>query len=503
MKRLLSLVLTLVLLLGCVSFAAAEDATPKTGGTLTLGIHITPESLWNARDNGGIYWLTYAAEQLAYYDTYKGELTYQLATDLAEDFDEKSITVTLRDGVKFHDGSALNAEAVIWNLQMYVDSGFGSNVGNPTKFEIIDDLHFKVFFDTMTIETKTSLGGAWVLSYQTYLEQEDKDYYVTHIVGTGPFKHTEYVLDSHWTFERFDEYWGGVPYLDKIVLKRIADRQALITAFVNKDIDMVYTGNETYLQTLTQYGYQPTFDTSTASINFVFPNVKAEGSPWADINVRKAVFLYGIDFDALVYAIGGDYAKHYYTYSYTYDWHHKDTDGDSLYDPAKAKEMLTEAGYPNGFDTTLYVEGRYSMEATAMQAALAQVGINANVEITDDVFDMRTKGEFEGLIMFGNQTNVNNYTEFAYQWAPEGWYKNIFAYDEAYLDIVSRCMNAATLEERTAALTEWSQALAYDYCYIVPLQTIPEYYYTQAHFHAFQESFCGTAKYNEHLWWVD
>ena len=80
--------------------------------------------------HGGAYWLTFAVEQLAYYDNYSGQLVYQLATDMQEDFEAQTITVTLRDGVLFHDGSKLDAEAAVWNLQVYYDNNNGM-IGSP------------------------------------------------------------------------------------------------------------------------------------------------------------------------------------------------------------------------------------------------------------------------------------------------------------------------------------------------------------------------------------
>ena len=502
MKKAISLLLCLLLLCGCLVPALAEDAQPRFGGTLNIGIHITPASMWPNRDNGGVYWLTYVAEQLAYYDSYTGQMVGQLATDMVEDFDNNTITVTLRENVTFHDGSPFNAEAAVWNLQLYVDSGNGLSIGNPKSFEIIDDLHFVVKFDELNLSSINSLGGAWMLSYQTYLEKGE-DCYVTDLVGTGPFVQTEYITDDHWTYERNENYWGCRPYLDRIIVHRITDRQALITSFVNGDIDMVYTGNETYLNTLSAYNYEPDFQTATASTVFACPNVLMENSPWANEDVRKAVFLYGIDFDALAFGCAGNFAKHYYTYSFDYDWHHDPADGQSLYDLDKAKSMLAEAGYADGFDTTIYVESRYPNEATGLQAALAALGIRATVEITDAVYEYRDNGGREGILLFGCQTNVNNYGHFVSYWGKDGWSNKIFAYDDELIALEDRCTAAADIEERNGYLKEWAHALAYDYVYVVPIDYVPEYYFTQSYVHGFEEAFHGTAIYDEELIWVD
>lgn len=475
---------------------------PVTGGTLNIGIHITPDSMWPNRDNGGIYWLTYAVEQLAYYDTYTGKLVYQLATDMKEDFDNNTITVTLRDNVLFHDGSKLNAEAAVWNLQMYLDSNHASSIGSPASFEIIDDLHFVVKYDKLSLESIKALGGAWIFSLKTY-QEKGEDYYVTTMVGTGPFVQTEYIIDDHWTFERNDNYWGQTAYLDKIIVHKITDRQALVTSFLNGDIDMVYTGNETYLNNLTSNGHQPEFSTPTASVIYGMVNNALPDSPWANDDVRKAVFLYGIDFDALAYSCGGQYAEHYYTYSYKYDWHHGEDDGKSLYDPARAKQMLTDAGYPDGFTTHIYSSGRQENEATALQAALKMLGIEAEIEITEAVFEYRDGGTHEGIIIVGSQTNVNNFSDFQLLWSADGWCSNMFKYSDAYLEIADKCAKAADEAERTELLKQWAHALAYDDVLVIPIDYTPEYYFTQPYVHGFQEAFHGTASYEENLIWMD
>ena len=499
MKKVFALLIALMLL--CASLPATMAEEPSTGGTLSLGIHITPASMWPNRDNGGVYWLSYVAEQLAYYDSYTGQMVYQLATDMKEDFDNKTITVTLRDGVTFHDGSPFNADAAIWNLQVYMDNN-PMAIGSPASVEKIDDLSFVVHYNEMTLQSINSLGLAWMLSKE-YYDKNGEDCYVTNLVGTGPFVQTEYITDDHWTYERNENYWGARPYLDKIIVHRITDRQALITSFVNGDIDMVYTGNESYLKTLESYGFAPDFQTATASNVFACPNVKAEGSPWADENVRKAVFLYGIDFDALAYGCAGNFAKHYYTYSFDYDWHHDPAAGESLYDMDKAKQMLADAGYPNGFSTTIYVESRYPNEAAGLQASLKMLGIDAEVVFTDEVYNLRDQGEVEGLILFGCQTNVNNYGHFVSYWGKDGWSTGILKYDDQLIALEDAATQAATIEERNEALKAWAHALAYDYVYVIPIDFVPEYYFTQSYVHGFKEAFHGTAVYNEELIWVD
>ena len=498
MKKLLTLVLALCLLL---TLAPAALAEPVTGGTLNLGIHITPDSMWPNRDNGGVYWLTYAVEQLAYYDDNKGELVYQLATDMQEDFENNTITVTLRDNVYFHDGSKLDSETAVWNLEVYRDNNAGM-IGNPVSFEIIDDLHFIVKFDSMTLETKKTLGGAWMFSLQT-AKEKGEDYYVTTMVGTGPFVQTEYIIDDHWTFERFDNYWGPKAYLDKIIVHKIADRQALVTSFLNGDIDMVYTGNESFLNNLTSHGYEPTFETATASVIYAMVNNALEDSPWANPEVRKAVFLYGIDFDALAYACGGNFASHYYTYSYKHDWHHDEEAGKSLYDPEKAKQMLADAGYPDGFKTTIYSSGRQQLESTGLQSELKKLGIEAEIEITEAVFEYRNGGDHEGLIVVGSQTRVNNYSDFELLWSANGWCNKMFKYSDEYLDTVAKCEAAGTIEERSELLKQWAHQLAYDEVLVVPIDFIPEYYFTKDFVHDFDTAFHATASYEENLIWVD
>ncbi len=502
MKKILSLVLALCLAAALVPVSLAEDATPVTGGTLKLGIHITPDSMWPNRDNGGAYWLTFAVEQLAYYDNYSGELVYQLATDMQEDFEAQTITVTLRDGVLFHDGSKLDAETAVWNLEVYYENNNGM-IGSPASFEIIDDLHFVVKYDgNMSLESIKKLGGAWMFSKKTF-DEKGEDYYVTTMVGTGPFVQTEYIIDDHWTFERFDNYWGQTAYLDKIIMYKISDRQALITSYLNGDIDMVYTGNESYLNNLTSHGYEAEFSTPTASVIYAMVNNAIEGSPWANDDVRKAVFLYGIDFDALAFSIGGNFAKHYYTYSYDNDWHHDPEAGKSLYDPELAKKMLADAGYPDGFKTTIYTSGRQQNESTGLQAALKMLGIEAEIEITEAVFEYRDGGDHEGLIVVGSQTQVNNYTDFDLLWSKDGWCNKMFKYSDAYLEISEKCRKAATIEERTELLKQWAHALAYDDVLVVPIDYLPEYYFTKPFVHDFEKAFHGTASYEENLIWVD
>ena len=119
------------------------------------------------------------------------------------------------------------------------------------------------------------------------------------------------------------------------------------------------------------------------------------------------------------------------------------------------------------------------------------------------MFEYRNGGDHEGLIVVGSQTRVNNYSDFELLWSAGGWCNKMFKYSDEYLDTVAKCEAAGTIEERSELLKQWAHQLAYDEVLVVPIDFIPEYYFTKDFVHDFDTAFHATASYEENLIWVD
>ncbi|MFX1537456.1 MAG: ABC transporter substrate-binding protein, partial [Promethearchaeota archaeon] len=180
-----------------------------------------------------------ALETLARYDD-QGLAVPYLAESWKEDAANKTITMKLRQGITFHDGTAFNAEAVKWNMDLNITQskrGFGF----VTSVDVIDEYTIKINFkqwDNTFLNNLTSFQGTQI-SPEAY-KKNGEEWAIKNPVGTGPFKFVSWQRDANKVFERYDNYWQeGKPYLDKIEFIIIADPTVQIAAFMKKEGNLV------------------------------------------------------------------------------------------------------------------------------------------------------------------------------------------------------------------------------------------------------------------------
>jgi peptide/nickel transport system substrate-binding protein len=263
--------------------------------------------------------------------------------------DGNSITLTLRQGVKFHDGSDFNAAAVKWNLDLQIEAGKATDWKSV---EVIDDYTIRVNINGYKNTILTGFGGgaAQIIS-PTAVEKNGLDWARWHPIGTGPFKFVEYERDAKLIYERNDDYWNeGLPYLDGIEFVVIADETVRSIAFQKGDIHALRASGLTAVE-LKDMGFN--YVTRSGGTFILIPDSKNADSPFADRKVRLAVS-HAIDREALAEALGYGFSSPAYqvlpgfieTAIPNLDIHEFDQD--------KARDLLTEAGYPDGFKTTIH-----------------------------------------------------------------------------------------------------------------------------------------------------
>jgi ABC-type transport system substrate-binding protein len=202
-------------------------------------------------------------------------------------------------------------------------------------------------------------------------------------VGTGPFKFDSYERDVVLKVSRFEDYWQeGKPYLDAIEAIFIIDPLTASASFEAGEADAVGGDVAKVLYDLQQKGYE-ILKTYTGAITLI-PDSKNPDSILADRKVRQAID-YAIDRDAIVKARG------FGLWTTTYQFASPDASGyikdlpARIYDPEKARQLLAEAGYPEGFDIKIIGDSSTTdKEATvAVQGFLSKVGINAQLDWVD------------------------------------------------------------------------------------------------------------------------
>ncbi len=309
-----------------------------------------------------------------------GSIVPGLAESWEISADGKVYTFKLNAGVKFHDGSDMTAADVKFSL----DRARGEDSVNAQKVlfsgidsvEVVDDL-------TVNVTLKEPNGNflfnmAW--GDAVIVAPESIDAIKQTPVGTGAFRFVEWQQGARIVLEKNADYWGTPAKLDKVVFMFISDPAAAFAAMMAEDID-VFAGFPAP-ENLPQFEADDRFKVlvgSTEGETILAMNNKDQ--ILSDVRVRKAI-THAVDRQAIINGamfgygtpIGTHFAPHHPAYV--------DLTGDSNYDPEKARMLLKEAGYENGFDTTLHLPppsyARRGGEIIASQ--LEAVGIRAKIE---------------------------------------------------------------------------------------------------------------------------
>ncbi len=364
---------------------------------------------------------------------------------LAESFDiapdGKSVTFHIRQGVKFHDGTPLNAEADKYNLETTAQSGlWGAAVLNVAiSYDIADDYTLKANFENYNYNYMTALAGlTGMIASPTALQTPATDDTISelHMVGTGPFIYDSFKPEDYVKYTKNPNYWQpGKPYLDAIVIRTIADRTVAVMSFQAGEADELATGLQlATFKMLKELGY--TITSYPLRFHFAMTWDSADpASPFSNQKVREAVH-YGVDKQTLVDGIGGGAERGFialYQMAEPGDpWYCSELPV-RHYDLDKAKQLLTEAGYPDGFQTVLHSDTFAEMNfLEALATELKGMGIDAELDVADMGRAVSMwYGGWEGLLhpgypTYDTITGLNSRwgdpTAWPSMYIPEGWH---------------------------------------------------------------------------------
>ncbi len=315
------------------------------------------------------YWTIY--ERLIYLNEETGEYEPELATSWEVSEDGTEYTFHLREGVKWHDGSDFGANDVKYTIERGIELGTG-NYPSVKSVEVIDNLTVKVILENAN---SIFLDKQWTGDCCVIKEGTDEEL-AQAPMGTGPFKFVEWVSGDHITIEAFDEYWGEQSGTEKITFKIMPEANARLMALQAGDLDAAAL-EAAGISSATSDENLTILSTPSIRVNYLGFNHKDE--IMGNELVRKAIS-HAIDKEAIVTAqLEGQgitikslvpAAKvGFYDGFEGYD-----------YDVEKAKELLAEAGYPDGFECTLSVSaGTQDLCAQVIQANLKDVGITLTI----------------------------------------------------------------------------------------------------------------------------
>ena len=346
-----------------------------------------------------------------------------LATSWEISADGKEIIFHLRKGVKFHDGTDFNADAVVFSFARQYDTThpynqyvewfmWGHLFSDIDKIEKIDNETVKLILKRPNVSILTSLAHYQVSIVSPTNAEKYKEDAFKIPCGTGPFKFVEWVKDDHITLEANEDYWQEIAKLDQLIFKVIPDPSARLMALevgevqgieypnpadfdrikANKDLVlMIQPGlNVGWLEMNTGYGYIDSNKNGICDLDSE-PLTKTPGyfEPLTKKKVRQAINM-AIDKQSIADNIFMGTAIKAKNGMPPFMLGYNDDIEDYPYDPERAKTLLAEAGYPDGFEVTLYVmpvSRPYMFDppkiAEAIQSYLAAVGIKVKFHQAD------------------------------------------------------------------------------------------------------------------------
>lgn len=384
---------------------------PQYGGVLKITWPYGLRILGYPPEVAGADWWSVQAciENLVRTDE-NGLIVPWLATDWEIAPDSKSITFTLREGVKFHDGTDFNAEAVKYNVDLQI-AAKKAGFMQVTSVDVVDNytVRFNLSqWSNALLYTLAQWDG--MMASPAAIKTNGVEWARGHPVGTGPFKFVSFTPDVALKYERFDGYWQkGKPYLDRLEYIYINDVMTAVASFQAGEIDLLWGDTPKVLTDLQAKGYK--VDATPATLYVLIGDNANPNSVFANQKVREAIE-YAIDKEAITKAIGYGIWKVLdqpcSRVSFAYN---PDVKGHP-YDPNKARKLLAEAGYPDGFKTKLVQSPFSSKDATeAVQGFLSKVGIDAQIEVVDigAWATIMADGEKDALILTCMTQSAGNY----------------------------------------------------------------------------------------------
>jgi len=413
------------------SLNASQDEA-KTGGTVQIGATASPTSLLLFYQPN---WPTYQMVRHMYEPLVSLNEEEQpvpgLTTSWEISEDGLTYTLHLRDDVKFHDGTPFNAEAVKYNIELQMEDQdtrgytYLTETAALASVDAVDEFTVQMVLGVPDVFFMLFLGGWDCCPVSPTAHAEQGEQFELHPVGTGPFKFSEYVPDSHLDLVRFDDYWGGTPNLDGLHIRIIPEPSVHTIEMQAGTLDISHGVPIEDISFLQDDGKVVELRVSP-NVTFVSMNVAKE--PTSELAVRQAIAR-AIDRDTIIdqtlYGLaeksraGSPSVSPYYIEDIPF----------IEYDPDESARILDEAGWVMGSDgirmrdeQPLVLEllstefGTYGRNNEIIQEQLRQIGIDSTIELLEwgaYLDRWRAEGAF-------NITYMSFGASFFSNWLPPG-----------------------------------------------------------------------------------
>ncbi|MGH7334162.1 MAG: ABC transporter substrate-binding protein [Candidatus Rokuibacteriota bacterium] len=314
-----------------------------------------------------------------------------LAPGLAESWRTVNATTwefKLRRGVKFHNGEPFTARAVKFTLDRVLDPAAKaptiSYIRTIQGVDVVDDytVHIVTSAPDPLVPTRMSRYPAYIVPPE-YVAKVGPEEFGRKPVGTGPYKLVSFVKDEQITLAANDDYWRGAPAIKRVVWRPIPEATARLAAMLAGEVHLIENLPVDQVPLVERGGAAEVERVRNGGL-IVYLGLKTNVSPLDKAKVRQAISL-AIDRRAIVESILRGYASLTGTQVGPYDFGYVKTPSPA-FDPARARQLLAEAGHPTGFDIDMQVTRRYLSGAEVGQALTQQlknVGIRVNLQVPE------------------------------------------------------------------------------------------------------------------------
>ncbi|HTI56762.1 MAG TPA: ABC transporter substrate-binding protein [Verrucomicrobiae bacterium] len=349
------LALTVLLLSALALIPSPAAAAPE--GTMTWGLHVTLAAKWldPAETEAFInpFMVLYAVHDALVKPMPGGDNTPSLAESWTQSKDGLVYEFVLRKNVKFHNGDPVTAEDVKFTFDRYKGAAAKLLHDRVREVQIVDPgrvrFHLKEPWpDFMTFYGTSATGAAWIVP-KRYVEKVGDDGFKKAPIGAGPYRVVSFTPGVELVMEAFDGYWRKAPAVKRLVFRSMPDETTRAAALKAGDVDIVYLlSGPTAEEVKRTPGLKLAAAMPPGVVFLDLPEQWDPKSPWHDLRVRQAAG-FALDRAGLNQAetLGlsrptGGLIPRVLDFARAYD--------PPAYDPARAKRLLAEAGYPSGFD---------------------------------------------------------------------------------------------------------------------------------------------------------